>query len=144
MREIEFRGKHIDTGEFHYGCLLEGEDTIFIRDKVRHEKHGYLTHPVIPETLGQYGNRKTEKGRKIYEGDVCFQEVETEIGDERIYCVFTFIDEWNMFAWLNIDEYNGYKEDGVEYLSQDDWYSSDTKYLHYAGNIYDNPELLNE
>ena len=50
IREIEFRGKHIYTKEWYFGCLLEGDDNtfIFIRDKVRHEKHGYLTHPVIP------------------------------------------------------------------------------------------------
>lgn len=26
IREIEFRGKHIYTEEWYFGCLLEGED----------------------------------------------------------------------------------------------------------------------
>ena len=94
--------------------------------------------------LMQYTGLHDKNGTEIYEGDICFQETETEVGDERLYCIFTFIEEWNMFVWLNMDEYNEYKEDGIDSLSQTDGYSSDTEHLHYAGNIYDNPELLNK
>ena len=49
QRKIEFRGKHIYTQEWYFGCLLEGEDNIFIRDKVRHEELVFNIL-VIPET----------------------------------------------------------------------------------------------
>lgn len=149
MREIKFRGQDKDNN-WVYGDLIHGvghkEGILYIlplqRNLANISNCDVLDGVCIKkETLGQYGNIQTDKGRKIYEGDICFEEVEGDTGDKRIYYVFIFINEWNMFAWLNVDEYNGYKDYGVGYLSQNDWYSG-TEQLHYAGNIYDNPELL--
>ena len=139
QREIEFRGKHNYTGEWYFGCLLEGEDTIFIRDKVRHEKHGYLTYPLIPETVGQLWT--TKDNTKFYEGDIISFGI-----SGRLICVLIYNEINKCFSFIEKSEYN--KLQTADELLRSNILSN----LSYAkvemikallGNIHDNPELLN-
>ena len=68
-REIEFRGKRLDNGEWLYGDLM-------------HDNHGgcyiypldaenlYTENKVAPDTIGQFTNMKDKKGVKVFEGDI--------------------------------------------------------------------------
>lgn len=69
MREILFRGKRLDNGEwveggyfFHYGeCRIVAEGTV----------SDYIIHyPVDPSTVGQFTGLLDEKGKRIFEGSV--------------------------------------------------------------------------
>ena len=65
MREIKFRGKRKDTGEWVYGDFLKPTDYHFcIRERI-----SGATHYVESETVGQYTGLKDKNGKEIYGGD---------------------------------------------------------------------------
>ena len=80
MREILFRGKRVDNKEWVYGYYVKNE---FGKHYILSGKHrsglregddcNCLTlkkHEVIPETVGQYIDRKNKYKEKIFAGDI--------------------------------------------------------------------------
>ena len=151
-RPIEFTAKRIDTGEWVVGFPLTNKlGTYIITEKNPHEcpMYGYIEindyKKVDPETVSQFTGRKLAKGNKVYEGTIAFIEKEHNFGDERTYVVCVWIDEWSMWAWLEDYELRNYNNDGVEGLDADLFWSYtmiDSEKFHYAGNIFDRPELM--
>ena len=118
MREIIFRGKRIDNGEWVEGCL-------FVDDKG--EKHeilvGYVNYRIAwevnPETVRQYTGLTDKNGKKIFEGDI------VKFGDILFYIIFV----GGCFRLCRNHQYS---------------YTLHNLYdaLEIIGNIHDNPELL--
>ena len=124
MREIKFRGKRLDNGEWVYGYLI-GNDVI-VGDIVESSNEYFNTefwYKVDPKTVGQFTGIKDENGTGIYEGDILRDEF------DRVFRVYWVDGE----ARFTIRQ----KKRKTEYFMV-------ISHIHpvVIGNIYENPELL--
>lgn len=136
LREIIFRGKRLDNGEWVEGFVYQiSDDTAkFIMLKNKHAE----SHRVDPATVGQFTGLVDRNGNLIFEGDV-FQ-------DEDLTGVVKFIGGNFLLEWSGRKGQwteNGFDECGGEYGVVECEYI-DFYYVHnmeVIGNIHD-PELL--
>ena len=142
MREILFRGKREDNGQWVIGFLSKtrGLDNK-LHICIDYEEKGVMCSSiVIPETVGQYTGLTDKNGNKIFEGDIL------RYYDDEIQIV-----EWNKdFSNLMLHTYCKYerkKGRKVVIENSDGWnwiHDYPLNKMSIIGNIYDNPELLKE
>lgn len=141
MREIKFRGKRLDNGEWLYGSLLvshfkdDKKERYFI---TQFSGNYTFEHEVNPATVGQYTGLKDKNGRDIWEGDI-FKEDGSGIVRSvfRVPGGLAFEDNPVSFGYDHrapVYPYSSIAEmQSVSWLSQ---------CCEVIGNIHDNPELL--
>ncbi|QYK61811.1 YopX family protein [Paenibacillus sp. S25] len=147
MRDSKFRGKRLDNGSWTQGDLIQllgeqGQGRKFIVDNrfgacIDSEGNFVNTeapfvNEVDPETVGQYVNYY---GIEFYNGDIMLIacDCDSEYGCTHNDGIYTVV--WNK-------ETAGYalKSQSNGRLYPLDEYGEEN--MHVAGNIYDNPELL--
>ena len=85
-REILFRGKRVDNGNWMEGMLMivQGRSYIFPKDKlffaVMFSYHDEFE--VIPETVGQFTGLTDIRGVKMFDDDICRDERGDEVNIE--------------------------------------------------------------
>lgn len=125
MRDIEFRGKRTDNGEWVYGYFCRygwtGKENTYI---LPNYASALYSIEVDPETVGQCIGLKDRNGINIFEGDIVKR---VWVGKMSIYQIVydnglaSFIGRAGM-------KFTTFDYDSVEF--------------EIVGNIYDNPELL--
>lgn len=158
-REILFRGKRVDNGEWVEGLPCYDVDGSIAEIEVF---WGYLccdTNEVIPETVGEYTGLTDKNGKKIFEGDIVKvnDEIVVEINTEAGYDC----DSWDSTAHFLI----GWDKEEAAFRIIGSNYGEDLCYSQFyydvspdgngenfieelsrraeiVGNVHDNPELL--
>lgn len=124
MREILFRGKRTDNGEWvqgypcRYGWIGKEKDYI-----IPDYASALYTAEVDPETIGQYTGLTDMNGNKIFDGDIVWSDYEEERG----------VVQWD--------------DDTAKFIITFSTFTVDFDSIcggafEIIGNIYDNPELM--
>ena len=127
-REIKFRGKRIDNGEWVYGDLLHSEKnfkkTISILDWSQPD--GENIQEVLKDTVSEFTSF-THKEKEIYEGDVMAVYLGEDAGID--YQPVHFKDGCFVLGKLSPTPLH----EELEYWKENIW---------VAGNIYENGDLI--
>lgn len=130
MREIKFRGKRLDNGEWIFGSLFNFAGECEIADC---NTIDYSRYDVDPATVGQYTGLKDKNGKEIWENDI----VETPLLDP--ICGDILADAWcnAEIRFRNASFVVSYYKSSCNIYLQD-LYDK----IEVIGNIHDNFELL--
>ena len=129
MREILFRGKRLDNGDWVYGYYVHIGPVSCQRAYIIPEYASSLyVNEVDPSTVGQYTGLKDKNGNRIFEGDIAkvLQGKDKDIA---------YVGFENGAFMLYPKTGNIYERTLWEY-----WYNDWD--VEVIGNITDNPELL--
>ena len=131
MREILFRGKRVDNGEWVYGWFCR------VGDKYANivEKDTEVLCSVSTKTIGQYTGLTDKNGKKIFEGDIVDITQYDNIYHKVHRCCRSKVFFSNFAFRTNVAP--DYEDE--EPLSYWFWHDCDFEII---GNIHDNPELL--
>lgn len=140
MREILFRGKRLDNGEWALGYVgvFKGTTQIYVPFTAEEEKEneghifsviGGLWHTVIPETIGQFTGLTDKNGKVIFEGDIVVFNRGRNLRNSRPHPEVIFFDERNVQFTRYTSPYATLQKDMMNECE-------------VIGNIHDNPELV--
>lgn len=146
MREIKFRGKRVDNGEWVCGYLFNPNaplcDSNFGTWIMQEDFFDVLTglkgslasvkvraYEVGPSTVGQHTGLKDKNGKEIWEGDVCRAIANTRVPLDPFAVIWN--NEYAQWFWKDIK-------------GEDEFWKSIAERSEVIGNIHDNPELLGE
>lgn len=139
MREILFRGKRIDNGEWVEGFyVIVGGKYHYILIGKLDITGGYpdlIKFAVDPATVGQYTGRKDKNGKRVFEGDILrlfsiWADGTVEPGEVPVIVQF-----WENDQCYVLTTKQGYHCDDFGNFGRPEYYE-------VIGNIHDNPELL--
>ena len=150
-REIIFRGKRIDNGEWVYSYFWHIKEhynpKLSNRHCIKSIKNG-LDYEVIPETVGQFTGLTDKNGVKIFEGDVIqwtfgkhyWEAVVQSTPESQSVNLYTLETFHNCTKDMETEEYTYERSDSRGGFRNDVTYLSNKSEV--IGNIHDNPELL--
>lgn len=148
MREIKFRGKLLDNGEWVYGDYHHRAGGVHCIIDMQPDFQGKVEYVIIQvdaETVGQFTGLHDKNGKEIYEGDIVLNKEIGGYGMEYVGVV-RYYEEDCRFG-IDTTATNKISKRilfSVGERSINDGYCT-IKYTNeyeILGNVYDNPELL--
>ena len=139
MREILFKAKRIDNGEWVEGYYTEcnGKTFIGINISIYGDIFEVLCTPVIRwfevdlKTICQFTGLYGKNGKRIWENDIMMAHFDESYPE---YATYEAV-EWNVAGWVTHEAGSTDRE----YLDE-----FDLEHFEVVGNIFDNKELLQE
>lgn len=135
MREILFKAKREDNGKWVEGYYQKGYDLLGNEEYLIFHADSYNVWEyaeIVPETLCQFTGLCDKNGKKIWENDICDRK------EKYPEVVKMTNGEWTLdYSYaIGRDYGNGYYNLG--------FYVNERKCVEVIGNIFDQPELLQE
>ena len=146
IREVIFRGKRADNGEWVEGDVLQSRyHSGHIEYQIMPQTPVSSAYPVLPETVEQYTGLTDKNGKRIFEGDILrgfeYPFCSNINGEFNYFAEIVWFDDSSAFGIYtfknpksNVRGISEGNTDYLEYFNADKW--------EVIGNIYDNPELL--
>lgn len=147
MREILFRGKCIDNGEWVEGYYYKMSETTYCFKEDYERKpvseHHYILQErmtdwglpnqivqieIDSETLCQFTGLCDKNGKKVWENDILMAHLDESYPEDATYETV----EWNVAGWVT------HETDSTDRQYLDEF---DLEHYEAIGNIFDNPEL---
>ena len=141
MREILFKAKQIDNGEWIEGSLIDLDiDSGYCYIVQPYKKASIL--PIIflitdrmklvdPETLCQFTGICDKNGNRIWENDILMAHLDESYPEDATYEAV----EWGVAGWVT------HEANSIDRQYIDEF---DLEHYEVVGNIFDNKELLQE
>ena len=150
MREILFRGKRADNGEWVYGyyahrptavCIGESNPSCIYVPACDPDDNSEFIE-VLPETVGQYTGLTDKNGVRIFEGDILDVSSDVAYGGVAVHRLGYFVVEFHNGCFMKsaLDDpqlsfFDNAKRKGLYHFISTDIHK-------IVGNIHDNPEIL--
>ena len=133
-RQILFRAKRSDNGEWVYGNLIDSDSIV---GKIVEFDGEYFIpefwYKVVPETVAQFTGLTDKNGTKIFDGDIIS-------GSGVVNKLVTYIDKYACFCLANTNELNSKYMSPWQQVAPG-WWNEFGREFEVIGNIYDK-ELL--
>lgn len=126
MREILFKAKTI-SGNWVNGLLANKDDKWYISNNAGSP----FAYEARPETICQFTGLCDKNGNKIWENDILMAHLDESYPEDVTYETV----EWSVAGWVAHETGSTDRE----YLDE-----FDLENFEVIGNIFDNPELLQE
>ena len=133
MREILFRGKRVDNGEWIQGDIVQFPVHGVVR--IVEQEPSYKDAEVDSDTVGQYTGLTDKNGKKIFEGDIIHLEYSQVFFGGEYFGEYTAEVSYKEGCFITDGTNNG---DEIETPLS----GFDNDEVEIIGNIHDNPELL--
>lgn len=152
MREILFRGKRLDNGEWVEGFIVasrentypDGFEMITVDginyDEIDNYIPDFISYAVDPFTVGQYTGLEDKNGKRVFEGDVIKpfdDEIDKMVVEfhhgQFLLCLYGNRGYMAEYGWEEEGNYGCFEAEPLSSYGDD---------IEIISTIYDNPEML--